>query len=310
MNINRFQVEVATGRLTLPVVILICLLLWGANFQEWNDLISLVITATIGYIMIETNTAFTLIRTRTALPVCIYGWIATSLLFLYPFDWGNLIPLAFILAVYQLFLSYESSSPTNSVYHAFLLIGLGTLILPQFIVFAFLLWGSMIPFRAISLKSVLASLIGLATPYWFLFGYAFCFDKMSLFLVPFQEMIHFYPIDYSLLTLTEMLSWSIVTLWLLISSIHYLQIAFMDKTRTRIYHSFLVYTGWWTTLLSVLQPIHLHIWLPIQVICMAFLSGHLFTLTRNRFSGIFFIVTFVTFILLTSFNLWMQYFNS
>jgi len=309
MNLNKFQTQVATGRFTLPVVILICLLLWGISFQEWNELVSLIITALIGYVMIESNTAFTLIRTRTAMPVCIYGWIATSLLFLHPFNWENFIPLIFILAVYQLFCSYESPSPTNPVYHAFLLISLGSLILPQFIVFAFLLWISMIPFRAMNLKSFIASLIGLVTPYWFLFGYAFYFDQMPLFLFPLQEMIHLYPIGYSSLTLTEFISWGIVTLWLLISSIHYLQISFMDKTRTRIYHSFLVYAGWWVTLLSILQPIHLYVWIPIQLICMAFLSGHLFTLTRNRFSGIFFVITFVVFILLTVYNLWMQFFS-
>ena len=176
--------------------------------------------------------------------------------------------------------------------------------------FACLWWISMISFRAISIKSFLASLIGLITPYWFLFAYAFYFDEMNLFLTPLQKMIHFYPIDYTLLSTGEIISWTIITLLLLISSIHYGHIAYKDKTRTRIYHSFLVYTGIWTTLLCVLQPEHLGVWMSIQLICMAFLCGHLFTLTRNRFSGILFIVTFVVFILLMSLNLWMQFFNS
>ena len=308
-DIIRFQIQVATGRFTLPVVILICLLLWGSTFHEWNELVSLATTAIIGYAMIEANTTFTLIRTRTSLPVCIYGWMTTSLFFLHPFNEINLIPLAFVLAVYQLFRSYESTAPTNSIYHAFLFLSLGSLIFPQFMVFAFLWWTSMIPFRAMNGKSFLASLIGLATPYWFLFVYAFYFDQMPLFLAPLQEMIRFHPIDYSTLLPTEIISWVVITLWLLISSIHYGWISHKDRTRTRIYHSFFVYAGWCTTILSVLQPNHLHKWLPIQLICMAFLTGHLFTLTRNRFSGIFFIVTFATFVLIMSFNLWMQFFN-
>ena len=186
MNLNRFQIQVATGRFTLPVVILMCLLLWGTTFQEWSNLMTLIIISFIGYLMIEANTTFTLIRTRSTLPVCIYGWLASSLLFLHPFTWSNWVPLVFILSVYQLFRSYESPSPTYPIYHAFLLIGLGSLALPQFMVFALLLWGSMIPFRAMNGKSFLASLIGLVTPYWFLFGYAFYFDQMPLFLAPLQ----------------------------------------------------------------------------------------------------------------------------
>lgn len=306
----RLQIQVATGRFTLPVVILLCLCLWGMTFREWNDLMGLAITSAIGYVMIETNTAFTLIRTRSALPVCIYGWIASSLIFLHPFDWTDWVPLAFILSVHQFFRSYESPSPTNAVFHAFLLVSLGSLALPQFLIYALLLWGSMVPFRAMNGKSFLASLIGLATPYWFLFGYAFCSGRMPVFFAPLQEMIQLYPMDYSQLPSVEIVSWVVITVFLLISSIHYGQIAYMDKTRTRIYHSFLAYAGGWTTLLSVLQPVHLHTWMSIQLICMAFLTGHLFSLTRNRFSGILFIVTFVSFILLTSFLLWMQYFNS
>ena len=309
-DIIRIQTLIATGRFTLPVVILICLLLWAITAQSWNELASLGIIALTGFMMIETNTTFNLIRTRTALPVCIYGWIATSLFFLHPFCWENLVPLIFMLAVHQLFGTYESPLPTNPVFHAFLFISLGSLVFPQFMVFALLWWASMIPFRSMGIKSFLASLIGLITPYWFLFGYAFCSDDMPLFLAPLKEMIHIYPIDYSLLAPTDIISWGSITLLSVVSGIHYWQIAYKDRTRTRIYHSFLVYTGWWTTLLCLLQPTHLHAWMPIQLICMAFLSGHLFTLTRNRFSGILFIVTFVVFILLMPLNLWMQFFNS
>ena len=310
MNLNRFQIQVATGRFTLPVVVIVCLLLWGISLREWNELASMAIIGFIGYVMIETNTAFTLIRTRTSLPVSIYGWMATALFFLHPFEWINLIPLVFILSVFQLFRSYESSSPTNPIYHTFLFIGLGSLLFPQIIYFLPLFWGSMIPFRAMNGRSFLASLIGIITPYWFLFGYAFLYDKMELFLTPLQEMIHFYPLDYSQLSSAEILSWGMITLLLLISGIHYVQIAYMDNTRTRIYHSFLVFAGFWASIFSFLQPVHLHELMPIQLVCMAFLSGHLFSLTRNRFSGILFVVIFVAFILLMIYNLWMQYFNS
>ena len=300
----------ATGRFTLPVVILICLLLWGSTFQEWNELISLGVTVIIGYVFIETNTTFNLIRTRTSMPVCLYWLIATALFFLHPFEWTNLVPLVFILATYQLFHSYESVSSSPFIFHSFLFIGLGSIAFPQLLYMVPMLWGSMIPFRAISIKSFLASIIGLMTPYWFIFGYALYFNEMHILLTPLREAAHLYPIDYSHLTLPEIASWGFITLLLIISGFHYWQISYMDKTRTRIYHSYLAIAGFWATLLSILQPVHWCEWLSIQLICTAFLCGHLFSLTRNRFSGIFFIVTFVLYILLMSFNLWMQYFNS
>ena len=76
---NKLQTEIATGRLTLPVVILICLFLWGVSIHSWNELISFISCALTGYMMIEINTAFTLIRTRTMLHVSLFGFIIHSI---------------------------------------------------------------------------------------------------------------------------------------------------------------------------------------------------------------------------------------
>ena len=305
-----FQIQTATGRLTLPVTILICLLLWGFTIDAWSEAASMCIVALIGYLMIETNTAFTLIRTRTSLPVSIYWMLATALFFLHGFQWENFVPLAFLIAVMQLFRSYESSKPATPVYNTFLIFGTCSLFFAPAVYYVPLFFIGMIPFRAFSLKSFGACVLGLLTPYWFLFGYAFWEERMPLFMAPLKEIITFAPISYAHLQAYEIVSWAFISLFLLINGIHYFQTAYADKTRTRIYHSFLVYAGWWTTLLSFLMPQHLSVWMPVQCICAAFLGGRLFTLTRNRFSGIYFFVIFVAFMLITLYNVWMLYFNS
>lgn len=309
MRENWLQIDIATGRLTLPVVILISLIVWGIGYSEGTDLANMAITATCGYLLIEMNTTFTLIRTRTTFPISIYWYLMAIFYFLHPFEWGSFSQLALLFSVFQLFYSYESNHAPTHVFHAFFFIGLGSLGFPQLVYFTPLWFISTIAFRAISVKSFSAGLLGLLTPYWFLFGYAFWNDEIHLFLVPLQEMQHVYPIDYTSLETDELSATIFTTFLLIISSIHYLQTSYLDKTRTRIYLSFLVYAGIWTSLFLLLQPQHLHQLLPIQLICTAVLSGHLFTLTRNRFSGLFFIVTFVTTILLSIYNLWMQFFS-
>ena len=309
MKDNRFQVNIATGRFTLPVVILVCLVLWGIGFSEWSDLGTWGITAFCGYLMIEINTTFTLIRTRTTLPPCIYWYLMSVFFFLHPFEWSNIAPLAFLLSIYNLFVGYESNKAPTHVFHSFLFIGLGSLAFPKLIYFTPLLIISTITFRAMNAKSFFASILGLLTPYWLLFGYAFYQNEMQLFHSLTKEMVHFYPINYSELQNTELIAGLFCTILLIISSVHYFQVAYLDKTRTRIYLSFLAFSGWWTTLIMVLQPQCLHTLLPIQLISSAFLSGHLFTLTRNKFSSLFFIVTFILFIALMVFNLWMRFFS-
>ena len=168
----------------------------------------------------------------------------------------------------------------------------------------------MISFRSLSLKSFFAGLTGLCMPYWLFFGYAFYYDKMNLFYHPLQELIHFQPISYGTLGMDRIISCGIITLISLVSSVHYFHVSYLDKVRTRIFLSFLITVEAWIYLLGILQPQHFDILLQMQVIVGSILTGHLFTLTHNRFTGIFFIITFVLLIVLTIYNLWMQFFNS
>ena len=307
---NKLQLDIATGRLTLPVVILLSLFLWIISTQSWTELGSLAIIAATGYLMIEMNTAFYLIRTRTVFQVCIYWYSMTSLFFLHPFSWAQFVPLLFVLAMYQLFHSYESSSAPTWIYHGFLFIGLASLAFPQLLYFVPLFLIGTLSFRSLNAKGLLASFLGLSTPYWFLFGHAFYHDEMHLFYAPFQELSNFYPINYHAIPNHVLVEWGFITCLLLITSIHYLLVSYQDKTRTRTYLSFIVAISIWTAIFIALQPQHIYILLPVQLIGTSYLATHLFTLTRNRFSNIFFLVIILIYITLTSYNLWMLFFNS
>lgn len=309
-NYNKFQTDIASGRFTLPGVILLCLLLWLVTSTQWQEAISLLACAATAYLLIEINTTFTLIRTRTTLHVCFYVFLTTVCIFLHPLQQNTFAPLFFLIALFQLFHSYESPQAAGNIFHSFFFIGLGSLLLPQLLYFIPLFYLGMISFRSLSLKSFFAGIMGLTVPYWFFFGYTFYCDKMTLLYRPLQEVIRFQPISYHNLGLEQLVSGGAVTLISLICSIHYFNISYLDKVRTRIFLSFLVAVEAWIYLLGILQPQHFNVLLQIQIIAGSILAGHLFTLTRNRFTGIFFIVTFVILIALTIFNLWMQFFNS
>ena len=83
---NRFQYELATGRATLPVTIIICLIMYGITYQEKTDLLSLAIHGAIVYCLIELNTTFSLIRTRTTLHAALFLFFLSGLPFLHTYS--------------------------------------------------------------------------------------------------------------------------------------------------------------------------------------------------------------------------------
>lgn len=307
---NKFQAEIATGRLTLPVVILICLFLWGATTHQWQEVVSLLACSLTAYLLIETNTAFALIRTRTTLHVCFYVYLCSVCFFLHPWQPTLFVPLLVLLAFSQLFRSYESIHAPVHSFHAFLFLGGGSLLFPQLLFLIPFFYLGMISFRALSVKSFLAGLLGLTLPYWFLFGYALCTDRLEWFYRPLSEAVHFYPITYQTLTLQQWVSGGVIVAFSLISSMHYFYVSYLDKVRTRLFLSFLIGIEVGIYLLIFLQPPHFNVALHLLIMISAILGGHLFALTQSRWVGILFITTFVILMFLTIYNLWMQFFTS
>ena len=162
---NRFQYELATGRATLPVTIIICLIMYGITYQEKTDLLSLAIHGAIVYCLIELNTTFSLIRTRTTLHAAIFLFFLSGLPFLHAYSHEQWIPLLFTVSFSYLFRSYESVYAPVPIFHSFLCLGISSFLLPQVLYFVPLIYFYMIGLRAFTLRTFFAGLIGLLLPY-------------------------------------------------------------------------------------------------------------------------------------------------
>ena len=101
---NRFQYQVATGRLTLPVAAILTLIVWTlSSVHDWLSISSLLAYGLTSYLLIETETKFVLIRTRTTLPAVLFLLLYAAMPFLHETSLTCILPVLFILML--LFLS-------------------------------------------------------------------------------------------------------------------------------------------------------------------------------------------------------------
>lgn len=150
---NRFQYEVATGRATLPVVSALTLILWVISTPHlWANIGSLLIFSLTTYLLLETDTKFALIRTRTTLPASFFLLFYAATPFLHTWDVTLLLPVFFLCMLYSLFQSYESPHASTAIFHAFLWMGLSSLILPCIAWITPLLYIHMINLRSLEGK--------------------------------------------------------------------------------------------------------------------------------------------------------------
>lgn len=300
---KRFQREVTTGRLTLPVSVLLSLLLWARSLNTTDAFINLMVFALIGYLSIEINTVFSLIRNRTTLHACFFWLVSGICVFIHPFRMEHLIPFAFMLAFFQLFGSYEQEECKSNTFNTFFCISASSLLAPHFIYFCIPFFIGMITFRSITVQTFLTGLLGAILPYWFLFGYAFLTDEMGLFYKPFRTMVTLEPIDYSVITLSQWIAIGIISICGLISTVHYFSVSNKDKTRVRMLLSFLIFIEVCIVLFFLIQPQHFIPLFIIQTFITSILTAHLLVLTRTRFSWIMLIVVIVVWALWALYSL-------
>lgn len=328
MRRNRFQQRIVTGRFTLPVAIVLSTLIWIAVFTTKpgivssdtyffrqmlfnllpanfvGELINYLLYGITGYMLIELNNAYSVIRMRTSFQCTVYVFLVGACSFLFPLQQGSISNLCLIISVYFLFRTYQKQQPVGHFFHSFLFIGLGSILFPQLLFYVPLLLIGAYNFKSLTARTFFAGIFGLSLPYWFLLGHAFFYDRMELFYAPFVELSTFLPIGYSGLQLCQLLSGAFVTVLFIISSIHSLVTSYQDKIKTRSYLNFFILITMGTILFCFLQPQFTNTLFPILLTGSSLLIGHLFVLTATKSSDILFIVTLIFLITLAAFNLW------
>ena len=307
---NRFQYRVATGKGTLPVATLFTLILWGITFlHDFKNIGSLFFIGLAAYLLLEANTQFALIRTRTSLPSSLFLFFSASMLFLQTKMPICMLPALFMLMLFGLFKSYESKYASTTIFHAFLWISISSLIVPCIIWIVPLLFIHMIGLRSLTGKTFFAGLIGLGLPYWFLFAYSLYANRLEWFRALMGKPFQFLPIDYTQIAINQWISYGITLVLLTIYIFLYTQSAYKDKVQTRIYLQATCWIGCWICILMFLQPQYINALLPIVLLVEAILGAHLFALTYNRITRILFYFTLFSYFAICSFNVWMHFFS-
>lgn len=334
MNRNRrFQHIATTGRLTLPVTILLALACClttilllppakegggvtapllqaltagrgGSLLPAWAErTLSLVLCSAIGYFLILLNNAFAIIRMRASVQTAVYFLLVAACPVVQESCTGNVVAVTFLGALFFLFNSYQRNRSEADLFHAFVCIGTGSLFLPQLTLVAPLFWIGAYHFQSLRARSFAASLVGWTLPYWFLFGHAYYHGCMEWFYLPFRQLAGFTALHYGLQT-HEAVTLAYLFLLFAVSAGHCMVAGYEDKLRTRNYLHFLILLTFCLFLYTGLQPEAGRQMMPLLLTLVSILTGHLFVLTDTRSSNLFFSGTLVLLFLLFGYNLW------
>ncbi len=311
--IKRIQNRVAESRILLPIVTVYGVLVWLAaglvTQQWWLQFLSF---AAATYMMVELNNQNALIRIYSRMVSCSFIALSCLSCFLFASLDAALSTVTFVAFLLLLFRTYQDQQSPGNTFYAYILLGLSSLINIRILYFLPLFWLFMaFKIQSLSWRTFIASVLGTLLPYWFAAAYFAYKSDFSPMLEHFAQLGQIsFPAEYQALTLSQILSFALLTVLSLTGAIHYLRTRYRDKIRTRMLFDCFIIIVAIAIVLLVLQPQHYTLLIVVITVCTSPLIAHFIALTHTRWTNAGFYVILAATFIITILNLWMLLFNS
>lgn len=305
---KRIQNIVAESRRTLSITATYAIIVWllaGLIGQgRWLQFACFVLSV---YLMMQLNNENLLIRIYSRMVSVSYILLSCAALFLFDSLSSAFFQPALIASIFCLFKTYQDRSSAGWTYYTFLFLGLGSLLDVHALYLLPVFWLMMIlTVYSFSWHTFMASLLGIATPYWFtLAWYAWQGEgDISPWLQHFAEFASLQlPFSYSVLGLQHLLLIVFLVSLFLLGAIHFVVTSYKDKIRVRQMYYSLIVLMIFSCILVALMPQLYHLTFHIMIISVSPIIGHFMALTNSRLTNILFFVLAAVTLFLTSMNL-------
>jgi len=310
---KRIQNKVAESRNLLPFMVVYGVSVWLAyglllsvSPFSLSHVVFLVCLALSTALMVVLNNNHTLIRTYSRTVSCTFIALTCMLCFQPDSIRSAMVCLCFIASYLCAFHSYQDKQSPGWVYYAFLCLGLATMLFPLLFLFVPLGWLFMqFLLNSLSLRTFMASLLGLFTPYWFFLAYMLWQGNFTLLDIRPDLILDINLSPFSALTVNQVLSYGWIVVLALTGIIHFWRNQLSDKIRTRQFYGCFI----WLSLICIvaipLLPQHYDMLIRLLIVNASPLIAHFLTLTHTRITDIAFKCICVGTLLITLLNLWM-----
>lgn len=213
--------------------------------KEFTYIIGMALMFGGAFLLHRANYVLVLIREKTMLPFLFYVLFISTNPDFFPLKSTSVGVFCLILAIYQLFTTYHDPGAREKAYSAALLIGIGSLLWVHLLWFLPLFWLGMYNFRSLTSRTFIASLLGVATVYWFLLGWCVWQRDFTLFNVPFSTLFKVRLLATDGIVLLDWISIMAIALLTVVASLNIVMHDTEDSLRSRQFLSFLIAMSVW-----------------------------------------------------------------
>lgn len=254
-----------------------------------SNFIAIAFTLLNAFLIAQINNRFTIIRSRTFLPIFIFlllmcSWNETHLV-----NGSHMALTIFIFSLFYILSMFHNRKATEQAFMGSFLISLSSLFINPLIFIIPVFWIGFILLQSISIRTLIASIIGAITP-WILVivGQFLQYGKID-FLKLFILNVNF-DFDLYSFTLVNLIYIAVMSIIFIICLVGMFSNYNHDAIHTRNKINFFVLLIVFIIILSLVFDNLFGSFLPFIALLFSFLVSHPFTLRQNNFYSIVFII--------------------
>ncbi len=241
------------------------------------------------FLLAQMNNKHSFIRTRTFMPTFVYLLLSTCWLPVHGNYVANLAALLLLLVVFLTLGMYKNSQAMEQAFLSSFVLGLSTFLVPEFVYLIVLIWVGYFFLKCSSFRVFVASFLGLITP-WILLLSTFYFLHDNLdYIYRIPTFLYKYSF-FSHKNISTNIYFGILALIVVFSLFQMTANARRDSIQIRNELTFIKLVGFGVLMLSVLRFSNNISYLPTIAIFYAIIVAYAFTLIRNLFNSIVFIM--------------------
>lgn len=306
-EMKRLQNRIAQSRFALPLMAVYGTVVWAfAGLLEGNTYIGFLLFGLATYVMLTINNSNVLIRIYSRMVSCSFIALVSAAAFMFHetdvMAQGALMSVMYL----SLFNCYQDKHSSGYAFYAFLMIGIISMFFIRILFLVPVLWIILaLALYALNFKTFLASLLGLAAPYWFWSAYCITGGTMDPI---WQHLGTLFclslPAVEDIPNLPRLITLLLVAVVSVTGMVHILRKNFKEKIRTRMIYNGFITMFFALLVFMALQPDCFDYLLIDMMLGGAALIGHFLALTETKVTNwAFKTLVFIT-LGLTFYNLW------
>ncbi len=271
-------------------------------------LLSFAIVVGNSFLLAQMNNRFSFIRTRTFMPTFIFLMLASCWVPTHGNYVAHLASMMLLLVMFLTLSMYKNNQAMELAFLSFFILGLSTFLVPEYVFLVFVIWIGYFFLKCYSFRVFVASILGFITPWLLLLSTYFMINDTiePIYNIP----VFFYKYSFfSSENVPTNIYVGILALITIFSLFQMMANARHDSLQIRNELTFIKLVGLGMLTLFVLRFSNSTSYMPMIAILYAIFAAYSFTLIRNLFNSIVFIVLCVASFAFMFYEIIMQNLN-